>query len=100
VLTPQTELHTPTDDLKLPADILALLADLPRYANRKDLAELHRKFYAPISPRSLEVWPLEWRVINGHAVSNVRHFMIVAQSRFDAAPVIRGGRRATQKASP
>jgi hypothetical protein len=67
---------------------------LPRYGDRPLLAAIHTRYYGPQSPRTLQEWPLEWRIINGRAVAEVRAFLVEAQRRFDAAPVIRGGRRA------
>ncbi len=66
---------------------------LPRNGDRALLARIHQQYYGPLSPRSLEAWPLEWRRVNGRAVAEVRAFLAEAQRRFDAAPVIRGGRR-------
>jgi hypothetical protein len=66
---------------------------LPRYGDRKLLAHMHRKYYGPMSDRTLEKWPLDWRRLNGHAVTEVRAFLTEAQKRFDAAPVLMGGRR-------
>lgn len=68
---------------------------LPRYADRPTLARIHQHYFGPQSPRTLEAWPLAWRRVNGRAVSEVRAFLIEAQRRFDAAPVVMGGRRAT-----
>jgi hypothetical protein len=66
---------------------------LPRYADRQTLARIHTFYFGPESPRTLEAWPLMWRRVNGRAVSEVRAFLAEAQRRFDAAPVLMGGRR-------
>jgi hypothetical protein len=71
-------------------------AKLPRYGDRRQLADIHSFYFGPQSPRSLERWPLEWRIVNGRAVAEVRAFIAEAQRRFDAAPVIRGGRRMSE----
>jgi hypothetical protein len=74
---------------------LAALPDtekLPRYADRRQLAALHTQYFGPLSPRTLEVWPLAWRTVNGRAVASVEEFLAEAQRRFDAAPAVRGGR--------
>jgi hypothetical protein len=68
-------------------------AKFPNYGDRRLLARIHHQYYGPLSPRTLEAWPLEWRIVNGRAVTAVRAFLAEAQRRFDAAPVIRGGRR-------
>ncbi len=64
---------------------------LPRYAERKQLAAIHRHYYGPISPRTLEKWPLPWRISNGRAVAPVGEFLHEAQRRFNAAPTVMGG---------
>ena len=68
-------------------------AQLPRYADRKQLAAIHTKYFGPQSHRTIETWPLDWRRVNGRAVAEVRQFLAEAQRRFDEAPVIKGGRR-------
>jgi hypothetical protein len=72
---------------------------LPRYADRRFLALLHTHYFGPQSYRTLENWPLDWRLVNGKAVAEVRQFLAEAQRRFDEAPVIRGGRSNTQQAA-
>lgn len=65
-----------------------------RYGSREQLAEIHNRYYGPLSPRSLERgWRLQWRVVNGRAVASVSEFLAEAQRRFEEAPPIRGGRR-------
>jgi hypothetical protein len=44
-----------------------------------------------LSPRSLERWPLRWRIVNGQAVAEVAEFDQLAQQRIDDAPVMMGG---------
>jgi hypothetical protein len=66
-----------------------------RYACRVQLAEIHNRYYGPISHRTFERWELEWRVVNGRAVTSVRDFLAAAQRRFDEAPVLRSGHRTT-----
>jgi hypothetical protein len=67
-----------------------------RFGTREQLAEIHRKYWGPLSSRSIERWDLVWRIVNGHAVSNVAMFIAKAQKRFDDSPATRGGRRAKQ----
>jgi hypothetical protein len=64
-----------------------------RYADRMTLARVHGHYYGGISHRTLEAWPLPWRISNGRAVADVRAFLAEAQRRFDAAPVVMGGRK-------
>jgi hypothetical protein len=67
---------------------------LPRFSDRVTMAAIHRHYYGPQSPRSLQNWPLDWRIVNGRAVAETRAFLAEAQRRFDASRVIaRGGQR-------
>jgi hypothetical protein len=71
-----------------------------RYGDRHQLAEIHHRYFGPLSARSLEVWPLPWRRVNGRAVTDVRAFLAEAERRFNDAPVVMGGRRSpSQKAA-
>ena len=75
------------------------LTKLPRYGDRRQLAQIHNQYFGPLSNRTLEAWPLDWRRVNGRAVAEVRAFLAEAQRRFDAAPVIRGGRNHHRQAA-
>ena len=67
---------------------------LPRNGTPDQLADIHRKYFGPISPVSIrERWGLPWRLVNGRLVSEVRPFLAEAQRRYDAAPVVMSGRR-------
>ena len=71
-----------------------------RYGDRHQLAEIRHRYFGPLSARSLEVWPLPWRRVNGRAVTDVRTFLAEAERRFNAAHIVMGGRRApTRKAA-
>jgi hypothetical protein len=69
-------------------------ANLPVNVDRKVGADLITKFYFPVSPRSLERWPLPWRRVNGCAITPTAVLLEEARKRFEAAPVIQGGSRA------
>ena len=69
-----------------------LPADTPARVDRRAGAELVSKHFFPVSHRSLEVWPLTWRHVNGRALIETEELFAVAQAKLDAAPVIRGGR--------
>lgn len=73
--------------------------DLPRRADRRTLASLITQRFFPVSHRSLEVWPLTWRHVNGKAVAETQEAFAIAQAKLDAAPAIRGGRRLQQEAA-
>lgn len=63
-------------------------AAFPRFGDRPLLAAIHERYFGPLSPRTLERWPLKWRIVNGHAVTSIPEFLAEAQRRFDSAPVI------------
>jgi hypothetical protein len=53
----------------------------------------------PVSDRSLEVWPLKWRHVNGHAAAETYEALAHAWRKFNSATVIvscRGRSRATK----
>ena len=70
------------------------IPDLPARVDRRTAAELVTKRYFRVSPRSLEAWPIAWRRVNGKAHCDVPELFAVAQAKLDAAPPVRGGRRA------
>lgn len=69
------------------------LADLPRRVDRNTAAELITRHYFPVASRTLEVWPLTWRLVNGKAVCETAELFAVAQAKLDAAPLIHSVRR-------
>ncbi len=71
-----------------------------RNADRRQLREIHERYYGPISERTFERWPLQWRIVNGRAVSGVREFLAEAERRFNEALVIRGGRNPSPPNAP
>ena len=77
-----------------PDDMERDIPDLPARVDRGTGAVLVTRRYFPVSPRTLEAWPLTWRHVNGKAVCETAELFAVAQSKLDAAPPVRGGRRA------
>jgi hypothetical protein len=73
------------------------MASLPRRVNRPMAAYLVTQFYFPISRRTLEVWPLAWRIVNGKAVCETAELFDIAEAKLNAAPPIRGGRGGNQQ---
>ena len=62
----------------------------PEPATRKAVAAYVRRHVAPCSHRSIEKWPLPYRVLNGTAVFDWRDVLALLRERYDRAPV-RGG---------
>ena len=59
----------------------------PKHADRKTLAAIISHEFFPISPRSLERWPLKVRRVNGRAVYAVNDVLAVAEAMATAARV-------------
>ncbi len=69
-------------------------ARLPRLATREQLAVIHRKYYGPLSARTIEALPLPYRRVPGMpALYEVAAFLEWARQRLEAAPLVMGGRR-------
>jgi hypothetical protein len=77
----------------LPESLRAELPSLPRFADRRALAPIISRLLFPVSHRTLEVWPLRWRLVNGRAVTDVAEALALAYRKFAAAPVVIGGPR-------
>jgi hypothetical protein len=70
---------------------LPILAELPVRVSRDTAAELLKQLYFEISPRTLERWPLAWRILNGKAHCETADLFAMAEARVAEAPVIMGG---------
>jgi hypothetical protein len=46
---------------------------------------IHNHYFGPISLRSIEQWPMEWVIINGHATAALEAFLAEAELRLKAA---------------
>lgn len=67
---------------------------LPRFATRQQLAAIHRHWYGPLSPRTLERLALPYRRPPGQpALYEVREFLAWAEKRLAEAPRLMGGSR-------
>ena len=64
---------------------------LPVNVDRQRGAALVTRYLFPISPRTLERWPLTGRVVNGRLVFATAELFAIARQKMDAAPVIKGG---------
>jgi hypothetical protein len=80
------------DTPELPEYIVSELPNLPRHGDRKMLAPIITRLVFPVSHRSLEVWPLKWRHVNGHAVAETHEALAHAWGKFNSAPVTMSGR--------
>lgn len=64
---------------------------LPKRVDRKVGAQLVSQHYFPISPRTLECWPLTWQRLNGRALVETAELLCEARRRVSEAPRVRGG---------
>ena len=69
------------------------LSTLPVRVDRKTGAELVTRYFFPATTRAVEIWPLDWRLVNGKAVCETVELFAVAQAKLDAAPLTRTARR-------
>ena len=76
------------------------LAGLPPRVTRQQAAEILNDFYFKISPRSLERWPIAWRLINGRAHGDLADIIAHADSMVDSAPIIMGGQSSKANHQP
>jgi hypothetical protein len=66
-------------------------AAFPKRVDRKAGAEIISQLHFPISPRTLERWPLTWQRINGRSLCETTELLAEAQRRVSEAPRIAGG---------
>lgn len=70
-----------------------LAAHLPPRIARRDAAPiLYAVLGFPVSPRTLESWPVPTRLVNGKATFDTAELLAYARSKLDEAPTIQGGR--------
>jgi len=67
------------------------IADLPVRLDRRTAAAVITRFFFPISPRTLEVWPVNWRLVNGRALAETSELLSLAAAKLAAAASVRGG---------
>ena len=73
--------HDGIPPIASPTDFTAL----PRHVDRRTAAEIVSRHYFPINSRTLERWPLTWRMINGRGVCETSALIGLAQEMLDAA---------------
>jgi hypothetical protein len=71
--------------------VLPDLSALPKRVPRKAAAGLVRDHFFQISPRTLERWPLRWRLVNGKAHCETADLFAEAERRLNSAPAVMGG---------
>jgi hypothetical protein len=64
---------------------------LPVRVGRRMAAAIVTGNFFPVSHRTLERWPLNWRHVNGRALVKTSDLLAEAQRRVDEAPEVLGG---------
>ena len=75
------------------------LSGLPQRMDRRAAAKLISQTFFPVSPRSLERWPLATRILNGRALLETREVIAYARAQVAQAPAVMGGRRTGRTAA-
>jgi hypothetical protein len=75
------------------SSIANVLTDLPVRVPRDEAAQLLCKYFFKTHKRSLERWPLAWRLLNGKAHCETAELFALAESMLAASPAVIGGRR-------
>lgn len=75
------------------------LAALPKRVDRRAGAEILTRHFFPVSPRTIEAWPLMVRRVNGRALYETADLVAFARAKVTEAPAIRGGRRSGNAAA-
>ena len=84
-------------NIKYPGPDTAKIAEdrtRPARVDRKRGAQIITDLYFPISPRTLEAWPIIWRYVNGRATCDTEELLALAEAKLNAAPPLMGGRKA------
>ena len=84
---------SPAEVAPFPPWLEDVLSRLPMNVNRRRGAQEVSQNLFPVSPRTLEAWPLPMRRINGQAIVSTRVLFAVAYEKYLAAPVVMVGRR-------
>ena len=87
----QADKSAPAD--KLTPDTSPIYEPMPVRVDRRQGAKLISARLFPISPRTLETWPVRWRRVNGRALCETDELLAVAEEKFASAPSILGGRK-------
>ncbi len=68
------------------------IESLPVRIDRRTAAQIISRYYFPVSPRTLERWPVPYRQIAGRALYETADILREAERRLREAPSLRGHR--------
>ena len=64
--------------------------DLPARLDRRTAAKVITRYFFPISHRTLETWPVRWRLVNGKALAETAEILAFAERKLADAVSLRG----------
>lgn len=64
--------------------------NLPDRMDRRMAAAVISRLYFPVRPRSLEKWPIRWRLVNGKALAETEEILAFAANKLANAISLRG----------
>lgn len=64
--------------------------DLPARLDRRMAAQIITRHFFPVSHRTLETWPIRWRLVNGRALAETEEVLAFAAKKLADAVSLRG----------
>jgi hypothetical protein len=74
--------------------------DLPLFMTRRELAAHVSATRFPVSPRTIERWPVRGKFLNGHRVVDTNHALEHADAMIAEAPTVATGRSGLRRRAP
>jgi hypothetical protein len=74
------------------------LRELPVRVDRETAAQLLTMYFFRTHRRTLERWPLAWRILNGRAHCETAELFAIAEAKLAEAPPVMGGSANTHEA--
>ena len=66
------------------------ISDLPARLDRRMAAKVITHHFFPVSHRTLETWPVRWRLVNGKALADTEEILAFAAAKLANAVSLRG----------
>lgn len=66
------------------------VSDLPARLDRRMAAKIITRHFFPVSHRTLETWPIHWRLVNGKALAETEEILAFAAQKLANAVSLRG----------
>jgi hypothetical protein len=66
------------------------ISDLPARLDRRMAAQIITHNFFPVSHRTLETWPIRWRLVNGKALADTEEILAFAAQKLANAVSLRG----------